>query len=198
MKSSQDRILTTHVGSLPRGQSLSDLLVAKANGQSYDAAALESEIERAVDQVVDRQIAAGVDIGNDGEAPRTDFVSYITERMQGFGRGEGPTRPLPLDARKFPIWFKQISESGRRRIDVYGFPQATGDLAYEDVTGIRAECDGFKAALAKRGDGFTECFMTAVSPGFASTAIMNLHYDTDEAYVFALARALKREYEYIV
>ncbi len=197
MKTSRDRILTTHVGSLPRGQALSDLLVEKANDRPYDAAALEAESAKAIAYVVDKQIAAGIDIGNDGEAPRTDFVSYITGRMKGFGRGEGPTRPLPMDAKTFPVWFKLISEGGRRRINVYGFPQAVGDVEYGDLSEVRAECEGVKAALAARRDGFAETFMTAVSPGFASTAIMNLHYDTDEAYVFALARALKREYEFI-
>ena len=198
MKTSQDRILTTHVGSLPRGAVLSDLLVAKANGQPFDARMLEEEIAQAVEGVVERQRSAGIDIGNDGEMPRTDFVSYITERMSGFGRGDGPTRPLPLDAQKFPIWFDLIKQSGRRRIDVYDFPQATGDLAYGDCAQVAAECSGFNDALAALGQPFTECFMTAVSPGFASTAIMNLHYDSDEAYVFALARALKTEYEFIV
>jgi 5-methyltetrahydropteroyltriglutamate--homocysteine methyltransferase len=197
MKTSQDRILTTHVGSLPRGQALSDLLVAKANGRDYDPDRLAAEIEAAIAHVVERQITAGIDIGNDGEAPRTDFVSYITDRMKGFGRGEGPTRPLPMDAKTFPIWFDQISGGSRRRIDVYDFPQAVGAIAYDDLSAARAECAGVKAALAKRPDGFAETFMTAVSPGFASTAIMNLHYDTDEAYVFALARALKAEYELI-
>ena len=198
MKTGGDRILTTHVGSLPRGQALSDLLVAKANGKPCDAAALEAETAKAVAFMVDKQIAAGIDIGNDGEAPRTDFVSYITDRMKGFGRGEGPTRPLQLDARTFPIWFEQFNRSGRRRINIYGFPQAIGDVAYEDISGVRAECDGLKAALASQRKGFAETFMTAVSPGFAATAIINLHYDTYESYVFALARALRREYEFIV
>lgn len=197
MKTSDDRILTTHVGSLPRGQALSDLLVAKANGQDYDSERLAAEVEAATAHIVARQIAAGIDIGNDGEAPRTDFVSYITDRMEGFGRGEGPTRPLPMDAKTFPIWFDQISGGSRRRINVYDFPQAIGEIAYDDLSEARAECAGTKAALAARPDGFTETFMTAVSPGFASTAIMNLYYDTDESYVFALARALKAEYELI-
>jgi 5-methyltetrahydropteroyltriglutamate--homocysteine methyltransferase len=197
MKTSTDRILTTHVGSLPRGQALSDLLVAKANRQGYDAAALEREVKIALETIVAKQISAGIDIGNDGEMPRTDFVSYIAERMTGFGRTERQARPLPLDAKTFPIWFDLINRSGRRRINVYDFPQAVGEIAYGDLSGVTAECDGFKAC-AKATDGFVESFMTAVSPGFAATAIMNRHYDSDEAYVFALARALKREYDYIV
>jgi 5-methyltetrahydropteroyltriglutamate--homocysteine methyltransferase len=197
MKTSTDRILTTHVGSLPRGQALSDLLVAKANRRPYDTAALEREVKIALENIIAKQISAGIDIGNDGEMPRTDFVSYIAERMTGFGRTERQARPLPLDAKTFPVWFDLINRSGRRRIDVYDFPQAVGEIAYGDLAGVTAECEGFKAS-AKATDGFVEPFMTAVSPGFAATAIMNRHYDSDEAYVFALARALKQEYDHIV
>jgi 5-methyltetrahydropteroyltriglutamate--homocysteine methyltransferase len=197
MKTSTDRILTTHVGSLPRGQALSDLLVAKANRRPYDTAALEREVKIALENIIAKQISAGIDIGNDGEMPRTDFVSYIAERMTGFGRTERQARPLPLDAKTFPVWFDLINRSGRRRIDVYDFPQAVGEIAYGDLAGVTAECEGFKAS-AKATDGFVEPFMTAVSPGFAATAIMNRHYDSDEAYVFALARALKQEYDHIL
>lgn len=198
MKTSDNRILTTHMGSLPRGQALADLMVAKENGAAFDAADLDKQIAAALDHIVAKQIDAGIDIGNDGEMPRTNFVSYIAERMNGFGYGEGPTRPLPLDAQKFPIWFDLIQRSGRRRINVYRFPQAIGELSYDDLSGVEAECAGLTACLAARGNGFAETFMTAVSPGFAATAMVNLHYDSHEAYVFALARALKREYEHIV
>ena len=197
MKTSQDRILTTHTGSLPRGEALSDILVAKANDEAFDAAAFETALAAALDDIVDRQIAVGIDIGNDGEMPRTDFISYIAERMSGFGRGEGPTRGLPLDAKTFPIWFENIQRSGRRRISAYGLPQAIGPLSYDDTSGVETECADFKRVLAARPTGFAEEFMTAVSPGFAATAMVNLHYDTFENYVFAMARALKSEYEHI-
>jgi 5-methyltetrahydropteroyltriglutamate--homocysteine methyltransferase len=197
MKTSTDRILTTHVGSLPRGEALSDLLVAKANDEAFDTGAFDATVEAALNNIIARQIAAGIDIGNDGEMPRTDFVSYIAERMSGFGRGEGPKRRLPLDAQKFPIWFEHIQRSGRRRISPYSLPQTIGPLSYDDISGIEAECAGFKKALATRDPGFTEAFMTAVSPGFAATALVNLHYDKYEDYVFAMARALKHEYAYI-
>ncbi|MDE0810555.1 MAG: methionine synthase [Alphaproteobacteria bacterium] len=197
MKTSQDRILTTHTGSLPRGGALSDILVAKANDEIFNAAEFETSLEAALNDIIARQIEAGIDIGNDGEMPRTDFISYITERMSGFGRGEGPKRGLPLDAKKFPIWFENIQRSGRRRISAYGLPQAIGPLTYDDTTGVETECRDFKRVLANQPKAFTEGFMTAVSPGFAATAMVNLHYDTFENYVFAMARALKAEYEYI-
>ncbi len=198
MRTSTDRILTTHTGSLPRGEALADLLVARANGEDGDEDAFQAAAAEGTRRLVARQVAAGIDIGNDGEAPRTDFVSYVAERMRGFGRGEGgPERRLPLDAQRFPIWFAGIRRSGRRRINPYGLPRAIGPLAYEDTSGVEAECAGFERALAEAGGGFAECFMTAVSPGFAASAMVNLHYERHEDYVFAMARALKTEYEHI-
>ena len=193
-----DRILTTHVGSLPRGARLADLLVARAHGEAVDAGALDEAVAESLAEVVRRQIAAGIDIGNNGEVPRTDFISYVTDRIAGFGQGGGEGRRLPLDARAFPVWFEQLGRSGRRRISPYGLPQATGPLVYEDSSGIEAECSGFKRALAEADGGFADSFMTAVSPGFAATAMVNLHYDRFEDYVFALARALRHEYRRIV
>ncbi len=199
MKTSTDRILTTHVGSLPRGDALADLLVARANREHHDADALDRAVARALRTVIARQLETGIDVGNDGEMPRTDFVSYAAERMNGFGHGDdGPQRRLPLDATEFPIWFSRIRESGRRRISPYGLPQAIGPVSCASLDGVEAECTSFRQALQETGDGFAETFMTAVSPGFASTALVNLHYDRHEDYVFALARALGAEYRHIV
>lgn len=198
METGHDRILTTHVGSLPRRDRLSDLLVAKAHGAAIDSDTLEDAVAEALAFVVQRQTEIGIDVGNNGEIPRTDFISYITDRIGGFSRGDGPQRQLPLDAKAFPVWFAQLGKSGRRRISPYGLPRATGPLVYQDLSGVDAECTGFKRALTDSKDGFADIFMTAVSPGFAATAMVNLHYDRFEDYVFALARALKREYERIV
>ena len=198
MEAGHDRILTTHVGSLPRRETLSDLLVAKAHGRPVDSDALHDAVAEALAFVVARQVEIGIDIGNNGEIPRTDFISYITDRIGGFGRGDGPRRQLPMDAKAFPVWFELLGKSGRRRISPYGLPQATGPLVYEDSSGIDGECRGFRNALSNAKNGFTDIFMTAVSPGFAATAMVNLYYDRFEDYVFALARALKHEYERIV
>ncbi|MBM85326.1 MAG: methionine synthase [Rhodospirillaceae bacterium] len=198
MKTSQDRILTTHVGSLPRGKALADLLVAKANNEDFNTEAFEGAFKDALSDAISRQIEVGIDIGNDGEMPRTDFVSYISERMNGFGKTKGPQRGLPMDAKMFPVWFENIQKSGRRRINPYSLSQAIGPLSYEDTSGIQAECDAFRDALADADGEFTECFMTAVSPGFAATALVNRYYENYEDYVFALARSLKIEYEFIV
>ena len=97
MKTSESRILTTHMGSLPRGEVLSDLLVRKDNEEAVDEARLAREIASAMQQVVDRQLECGLDIGNDGEQPRVSFQTYVTSRMTGFG-GEGK-RPMPLETK---------------------------------------------------------------------------------------------------
>ena len=198
MKTSEDRILTTHVGSLPRGEALSDLLVARSEGEPVDGTRFDDQVRQALHHVVQRQLSIGIDIGNDGEMPRTDFISYITDRVSGFGRDEGPERQLPLDAKLFPTWFAQLQRSGRRRISPYTLPKAIGPIHYDDLSGVEAECRSIRDTLAGFENGFAETFMTSVSPGFAATAMVNLHYDRFEDYVFALARALKQEYEYIV
>ena len=198
METDRDRILTTHVGSLPRRESLVDLLVAKAHGETVDAGALDDAVAESLAFVVRRQIEAGIDIGNNGEVPRTDFISYVTERIDGFGRGDGPQRQLPMDAKAFPVWFEELRKSGRRRISPYRLPQAIGPLIYSGGNRLDVECAGFKQALADANGAFAGTFMTAISPGFAATAMVNLYYDRFEDYVFALARALKHEYERIV
>ncbi|MSO76311.1 MAG: methionine synthase [Alphaproteobacteria bacterium] len=198
MLTSERRILTTHVGSLPRVEGLADLIVAREQKQPVDPAAYAATLERALKRVVERQIEAGIDIGNDGEMPRPNFASYIAERMTGFGSGGRLRRPIPLDAKHFPIWFENVNKSGRRRLDVFGWPQAMGEIHYGDMSGVAAECDGFERQMATRPGAFAETFMTAVSPGFAACTLMNNYYAKHEDYVFALARELKKEYDYIV
>jgi 5-methyltetrahydropteroyltriglutamate--homocysteine methyltransferase len=198
MLTSRERILTTHVGSLPRVGGLADLLVGRAEGGAVDPAELDSAVARATAEVVARQRAAGIDIANNGEMPRPSFASYIAERMSGFGQGAPSRRPLPLDAKTFPVWFDFTSRSGRRRMNVYAWPQAVGPLSYDDLSGVAAECETFQAALDAAGGGFAETFMTAVSPGFAATSLANNWYDSQEAYTFALAGELAKEYRYIV
>ena len=195
---SEERILTTHVGSLPRVEGLAELLMAREAGKPVDEAEFEATLDRALNTIVDKQLECGIDIGNDGEMPRPNFVSYIASRMSGFGFGGKAERPLPLDVQNFPIWYAQFTRSGRRQMNVYRFPQAVGEIGYDNMDGVAAECGAFRRVLDAHADGFGEPFMTAVSPGFAATAMMNQHYARQEDYVMALARGLKREYDHIV
>ncbi len=198
MLTSQDRILTTHTGSLPRIEGLADVIIARQTGERIAQSDFDAAVERATLAVIEKQLAAGIDVGNDGEMPRPDFTSYIAERMTGFGMGGEVKRPIPQDAQKFPVWFSLINSGGRRRLNVYNWPRAVADIAYGDGAGVEAECAAFHAAHAKASGQFGEAFMTSVAPGFAACALANNHYDSHESYVFALARALKDEYRRIV
>ncbi|WP_431301084.1 epoxyalkane--coenzyme M transferase [Tabrizicola sp. BL-A-41-H6] len=204
MKSSTDRILTTHTGSLPRTKALSSLLVKREQRKPFDKAALAAEIDANLDANIKRQAASGVDIGNDGETPRVGFSTYTTERMTGFG-GESLRKPT-LDAIKFP----GFADFMKRQIGiaddlakVWNAPQCVDRLTYDpDLTEAREEADLFQASLKRTGVKFTENFMSAASPGIVSTTMLlsprNPVYKTDEDYVMGIAKELKKEYDFIV
>jgi len=138
MISSRDRILTTHVGSLPRNEKLSDLLIAQEDGRSYDAAVLSDEMNKAVRHVVAKQHNAGVDIGNDGEQQRVGFQTYIPQRMSGFGGISGRKR-----GREFEEFPELMAYLMRRFPYVtkgqHGAPQAQADIKYLDLKPIERE-----------------------------------------------------------
>jgi 5-methyltetrahydropteroyltriglutamate--homocysteine methyltransferase len=204
MKSSSDRILTTHTGSLPRSKTLSALLVKREQRKPYDENALRTEIDRNLDLVVARQRDCGVDIGNDGETPRVGFSTYTTERIAGFG-GESRRKPT-LDTIKFPgfadFMARQIGVSDELA-RVWNAPQAVGKLEYDQsLSEAKSESAAFKASLKRTGSKFTEDFMTAATPGIVSTTMLlapnNPAYKNDAEYVMGIANELKKEYEYIV
>ena len=116
MQRSTDSILTTHMGSLPRPDGLVDLLVAKAEGKPVDAARIPALTDEAMDYIVRRQLECGIDVGNDGEMPRSTFFGYITGRMSGFG-GQSKRRPI-LDMQHFPKWWQNYQARGVRRLNV--------------------------------------------------------------------------------
>ncbi|MGD9882265.1 MAG: cobalamin-independent methionine synthase II family protein [Reyranella sp.] len=195
MKHSNERILTTHVGSLPRNPVLSELLIRDEAGETVDKAALAREAEAAVRHVVAEQASAGIDVLNDGEQPRVGFQTYVAQRMTGFG-GESK-RPRSPDYTKFPIWAAQTARRLDRRAKVTNAPQAVADVVYDDLTAAQEECRMFRAALDGLAKPPVEAFMTAASPGIIATTLLNAHYDSHEAYVFALARQMRKEYELI-
>ena len=126
MQKSDERILTTHVGSLPRNPELTDLLIDQEQGKAIDAAALEHQSERAVQHVIDEQLKAGVDIINDGEQPRIGFQTYVPQRMRGFG-GESK-RPTPQDMAEFPDFMAMMQRRNMMRAKVFNAPQAVAEL----------------------------------------------------------------------
>ena len=172
MKRSTDRILTTHMGSLPRPDLLADLLVAQAEGKPVDVARIPALTDEAMDYIVRRQLDSGIDVGNDGEMPRSTFFGYITGRMSGFG-GQSKRRPI-LDMQRFPKWWQNYQARGVRRLNVYGFPAAIGPVRYESLDGVRAETDAFARALERQTKRFAETFVTAASPGIVTMAMSEM------------------------
>ncbi|HJQ56971.1 MAG TPA: cobalamin-independent methionine synthase II family protein [Vineibacter sp.] len=196
MQQSVDRILTSHVGSLPRSPTLTDLLIRQERDEAIDTVQLARETRAAVAEVVRRQIEAGVDIINDGEQPRVGFQTYVPQRMKGFGGASN--RPSPPDYREFPGFAKIIAARFPRRSKVRDAPQAVAEVRYDDLSAAKEECDLFEAASGAPAGRYVERFMTAASPGIIATTMLNAYYDSHEKYVFALAREMKKEYDLIV
>jgi 5-methyltetrahydropteroyltriglutamate--homocysteine methyltransferase len=195
MMKSESRVLTTHVGSLPRNPALTDLLLTEEQGKPFDRTELAREVEQAVAHVIQQQLEAGIDIGNDGEQPRVGFQTYVPQRMRGFG-GESK-RPTPQDMREFPDYQRILERRDMMRARVFNAPRAVAELAYEDLVGVTSECDVFRRCADRHPRQFGERFMTAASPGIIATTMLNAHYDSHEKYVFAVAREMKKEYDYI-
>lgn len=195
MQSSELRLLTTHVGSLPRPPALTDLFLRQERGEPVDAMALEQHIATATAAAVQRQLEVGIDIGNDGEQPRVAFHTYVAQRMRGFGGGW--VRRTRRDITDFPDfaaqWRTRQQSSGRPT----HIPQAIAEVEYTDVLAAEQECDLFWRCLAAQPRAFTESFMTAAAPGIIATAMGNAYYDSHEHYVFAIAKQMQKEYELI-
>jgi 5-methyltetrahydropteroyltriglutamate--homocysteine methyltransferase len=191
----ENRILTTHAGSLPRPAKLIELYAARAGGAEIDEAALVREGEAATRWVVERQREAGVDIPSDGEQLREAFFLYVQRRMTGFsGKWKRPhgdelaSYPEYADLRR-----RQIADSAS--VSNFTPPMATGPVTYADTDANEAELSTFADALREVGGDFTDAFMTAPSPGIVAAAMKNEHYPSDDDYLDALAEALRVEYE---
>jgi 5-methyltetrahydropteroyltriglutamate--homocysteine methyltransferase len=199
MLTSQDRILTTHTGSLPRPTELTALYVRRSRGEPIDAAALDTVGKAAVRDVVAKQIAAGVDIGNNGEQQREAFFLYVRHRMSGFGGGWA--RRVFADVAHYPAFsaWKAAHDAVNESVsNTGGVPEAVGEVRYLDRAQVETECSDFRAALDAAQGSFAEPFMTAPSPGIIAAAMRNAWYNTEDAYLDALGRALQVEYETIV
>ena len=203
MQHSRDRILTTHTGSLPRPRALSELLVKQEKGKPVDANELARHIDDGVAQAVKGQIDAGLDVINDGEAPRVGFSTYVVERMSGFG-GE-QRRKTVLDMQRFPGYADHMARQIGVAEDlarVWDTAEAQQAVHYEDsLAGVTAELDAFDRGLANHPKP-AETFMTAASPGVVTTTMLrgenNPAYPTDRDYVLAVAKEMKKEYDAIV
>jgi 5-methyltetrahydropteroyltriglutamate--homocysteine methyltransferase len=196
MKNSQDRILTTHVGSLPRDRELSDLLIADEARDTIDRDRLDALSEIGVRHCVDMEIGAGVDVINDGEQPRVGFQTYVAQRLDGFD-GVSVREPF-RDFADHPDFGAIWEGRGMVMSKVFDAPAVDREVKYKSLDPAIRECDMFDDALADKAGKYSETFMTAASPGIVCTTMRIAgHYDSHENYVRAVARELRQEYELI-
>src|SRR5207244_10646997 len=182
---------------LPRPTELTRLYVRRARGGEVDPAEIDRLGKEALRQIVDKQVEAGIDIGNNGEQQREAFFLYVRHRMSGFGSS---WKRWPRgDVERYPLLKKQMAEmlAAREAVGNYQPPKAVGEVRYVDDSELKAECADFQAALDARPGAFVEPFMTAPSPGIIAAAMKNEFYDSFDAYLTAVAKALQIEYEAI-
>ena len=189
MRTSVNRILTTHVGSLPRPPELKQLLVRKDQGEPYDKAELDRQTRQAVMDIVRRQAEVGIDIVNDGEMSKPGYSTYVADRLSGFA-GHEPAKPR-LDTKDHPNFlaaYERMTGANVARRAV-----CVGPVAVRDREPLAQDIANLRDALAQVAA--TEGFMTAASPGLVPVFQTNRHYSTHEAYVEAIAGAMQEEYE---
>ena len=194
MQRSTERILTTHTGSLPRPDGLMQMMLAREQGQPVDAGELADTVRHAVANVVKQQVAVGIDIVSDGEMSKIGFANYVKDRLTGFsGQSKSLTLRDLLDYPDLPAHLLRRREGGGGRIFI---PACTGPISLRDQQAVEGDITNLKAALqAVQSEG---SFMPAASPGAIAQVMENNYYPTQEAYLYALADAMRYEYQAIV
>jgi 5-methyltetrahydropteroyltriglutamate--homocysteine methyltransferase len=199
MKHSVDRILTTHVGSLPRPDDLFEMMLARMDGKAVDEKAYTERVREAVRESVKQQTAVGLDVVSDGEMGKPSFITYAAQRLAGLEQRAG-NRPSPFantrETRDFPEYYQsaaaeQVSARRRRALMI-----CTGPIAYKGHDVLRSELEILKSAL--KGVDAAEAFVPAIAPSNIETTTPNEYYPTPEAYVFAIAEAMREEYKAII
>ena len=199
MKRSTSRILTTHTGSLPRPSVLLGLLRERDQGRPVDDAAFQTEVRKAVSDIVKKQTEVGIDVVNDGEQGKSDYTTYLKDRVAGFGFVEGDaTKKLfssmgSRESRDFPEFIAE-NLSGLASFFTTR-PLCIGKLAWKDFGAVQTEIDDLKAAV--QASSAEEVFATAPSPGQTARFLRNLYYPSEAAYIQSLGEILKKEYEAI-
>ena len=194
MKQSTDRILTTHTGSLPRPPQLVEIMFAKEEGRQVDVGQLHARVRDAVQEVVTHQHAVGIDVVSDGEMSKPSYATYVTERLTGFGGTSN--RPKLSDILDFPnVASHYFNDPGVLRLN-QNRPACNGPVAARGTSDAATDIANFKAALAKTP--VRDAFMTAASPGVVSMFLGNTWYQTEEEFLWAVAAAMKPEYQAII
>ena len=186
------KILTSHVGSLPRSQEVVDFIFARENGVSYDESLFDKTMTNAVNETVKKQTESGIDIVSDGETSKISYATYVKDRYTGFS-GDSP-RNAPADLKMFPTFLERLANDGGT--PQYARPMCTGPVSSKGQGELQKDISNLKAAMSANVK--TRGFMNAASPGVISLFLQNDFYKTREEYLSALAEAMKAEYETIV
>ncbi|MEM6662929.1 MAG: cobalamin-independent methionine synthase II family protein [Pseudomonadota bacterium] len=185
-------VKSTHVGSLPRSQEVVDLIFAREREEPFDQDAFDACMTHAVDETVRKQVKAGIDIVSDGETSKISYATYVKDRYTGFS-GDSP-RNAPADLKMFPSFLQRIADSGGT--PQYARPMCTSEVMSKGQSELEKDIANLKAAMARQGA--TRGFMNAASPGVISLFLQNDFYPTREAYLAALADAMRGEYQAII
>ena len=189
----KNRILTTHTGSLPRPATLLQMLYAREEGSLRDQAAFSAAVKAAVAEIVQKQIDAGVDVINDGEAGKISYSTYVKDRLTGFeGEGQIGGGVALADVEEFPELMRRLFETAP--VGRIKSPACNGPIKYRNTRELQSDIDNLKAAVKDKN---TDVFMSSASPGVISGFLQNHYYRTPEEYLAALADAMKTEYEAI-
>jgi len=186
------RILTSHVGSLPRSQEVVDFIFARENNEDYSQSSFDEAMTKAVHDTVGKQTESGIDIVSDGETSKISYATYVKDRYTGFS-GDSP-RNAPADLKMFPTFLERLANEGGT--PQYARPMCTGPVSSKGQGELQKDISNLKAAMSAHGR--TRGFMNAASPGVISLFLQNDFYKTREEYLSALADAMKTEYETIV
>ena len=186
------RILTSHVGSLPRSQEVVDFIFARENNENYDETSFDEAMTKAVHDTVGKQTESGIDIVSDGETSKISYATYVKDRYTGFS-GDSP-RNAPADLKMFPTFLERLANEGGT--PQYARPMCTGPVSSKGQGELQKDINNLKVAMSAHA--ITRGFMNAASPGVISLFLQNDFYKTREEYLSALADAMKTEYETIV
>ena len=187
-----DKIKTTHVGSLPRSNELSDLLFKKDKGENIDVNHFDETVKRDVKKIVKRQKDLGIDFVSDGEMSKISYATYVKDRLDGFS-GESD-RKAPKDLDDFPSFKERIARTGGT--PTYTRPCCTSELKVKDALSLTKDINNFKSALEE--NNHKQAFMNAASPGVISAFLPNKYYKNNDEYLEVLSKLMKQEYEEIV
>ncbi len=196
MKLSTDRILTTHAGSMPRGEPLGSMLIEQEEGKRVDRRKIDEVAADRVAYIVRKEVEAGIDIANDGEQGRVGFQTYVPQRWSGFG-GKS-SRPLGREFAEFPKFTERMMQRIPKTGRVFDAPEAISEIRYRGEEELGKEIGRLKQQAAKANAEVAEWFMNAPSPGIIACTMLNAYYDSDEAYLDAIAREISKEYKAIV